>query len=274
MVTVITGCAAGIGRALAEEFHGRGHTVYATDREAGPLAELEAKGMRTAALDVTDAAAIEALVQRLQDDGAEVDLLINNAGFGAMGPLAELPLATLRTQFEVNVFAIVALTQALLPGMVARRSGRIVNISSISGVMATPFAGAYCASKAAVNSLSDSLRMELAPFGIKVITVQPGGIRSSFGATASKSAGWLTQDSLYAPVADAIEARAQGGQENAMSAEDFARVMANGVLAASPKAVLRIGEKSLRMPLAKQFLPEQMIDRALSRRFQLERLHK
>lgn len=274
MNIVITGCAAGIGRALAEEFHGRGHTIYATDRDTGPLAELEAKGIRTAPLDVTSQEDINALVNRLNADGTDVDMLINNAGFGAMGPMAELPLGTLRAQFEVNVFSIVALAQALIPGMVARGNGRIVNVSSISGVMATPFAGAYCSSKAAVNSLSDSMRMELAPFGVKVITVQPGGIRSSFGDTASKGASWLGPDSLYAPVSDAIEARAQGGQENAMSAEDFAKRMADAVLAKSPKSVVRIGEKSTRMPLAKKLLPDSFVDRTLSKVFQLEKLGK
>lgn len=274
MVTVITGAGTGIGRALAKEFHSRGHIVYATDRELQPLKELEDRDMRIAALDVTDAEMIKALVARLKSDGAEVDLLINNAGYGLMGPLAELKLDAIRRQFEVNVFAVVALIQAFLPGMVACRSGRIINISSISGVMATPFAGAYCASKSAVNALSDTLRMEVAPFGIKVITVQPGGVRSDFGATAGKSASELSQDSLYAPIADAIQKRAHGGQEDAMPAEEFARKMADAVLAANPQPIVRIGAKTMRMLLAKKYLPESMLDQALSQRFKLDKLRR
>lgn len=268
---VITGCASGIGRALAEEFHRRGHVVYATDRQWVPLKSLADRGMRTLELDVTDPEDIQGLVRRLDADGATPDLLINNAGFGAMGPLVELPMDTLHRQFEVNVFAVVALIQAIAPRMMERRAGRIVNISSVSGVLATPFAGAYCSSKAAVNAISDSLRVELAPFGVQLLTVQPGGIRSSFGDTASLGAK-LLPGSRYQALAHAIAARAQSGQENATPAEEFARRMVDKVLEQSPKPVIRIGEKSLQVPLMKKWLPSVVLDRLLMRRFQLHTL--
>ena len=150
---------------------------------------------------MNDEASIDALMRRLEDDGVTVETLVNNAGYGAMGPLAELPLDELRLQFETNVFALVAMIQAVVPGMAARGSGRIVNIGSVSGVLPTPFSGAYSASKAAVHALSDALRPELAPFGIHVVTVQPGAIRSQFGATASAGAASRSL-SLYEPLAD------------------------------------------------------------------------
>ena len=142
-ITLVTGCSTGIGRALAAEFHRRGHVVYATARRVSTLSALEARGIRTATLDVTDAENIRRLQAGLQHDGVTVALLINNAGYGTRGPLAELPMDELRLQFETNVFGLVALVQALLPDMVRQRSGRIVNISSVSGVLPTPFAGAY-----------------------------------------------------------------------------------------------------------------------------------
>lgn len=270
---LITGCSSGIGRALAEEIHRRDRVVYATARRAETLAGLEERGVRTAALDVTDAASIERLMARLDDDGARVEVLVNNAGYGAMGPLPELPLDELRLQFETNVFAPIALVQAVLPGMLAARSGRIVNVGSVSGILATPFAGAYCASKAAVHVLSDALRMELAPFGIHVIVVQPGAIESQFGATAHAGVSERRERlSLYAPVADAIEARSRASQDGATPTEAFAREMADAVLAEKPRPVVRIGRRGTQIPMMKRWLPTRVLDRALSRRFALDRL--
>ena len=272
-VIVITGAAGGIGRALAQESHRRGHTVYATDVRQDLLADLAAIGIRTHGVDVTSAADIASLVERLAQDGATPDLLINNAGFGAIAPLAEISLARLRAQFEVNVFSIVALSQALIPLMVARRSGRIVNIGSVSGVVTTPFAGAYCASKAAVHALSDALRLELKPFGIEVITVQPGGIRSDFGTAAARAvAEAMRKDSLYAPVADAIVQRAEASQDGSTTAEDFANRMLDAVLADNPEPIVRIGRHSTLLPLAKRYLPTRILDARLSREFKLDRL--
>ena len=270
---LITGCSSGIGRALAEEFHGRDRIVYATARRLETLEPLERLGIRTAPLDVNDSASIEALMARLDADGATIDLLVNNAGYGAMGPLAELPADELRLQFETNVVAIVALIQALVPGMIERRAGRIVNIGSVSGIMPTPFSGAYCASKAAVHALSDALRMELAPFGIQVVTVQPGSIQSEFGATAGAGAARRKESlSHYAPVAEAIAARAAASQESPTPTEAFARKLAEAVLADKPPAVVRIGKRSTLMPLMKRWLPTRVLDRSLSKRLQLDRL--
>jgi short-subunit dehydrogenase len=273
LTVLITGCSTGIGRALAEAFHARGHVVYATARRLETLDDLKAGGLRTAALDVNDPASIAALTRRLEADGVTVDVLVNNAGYGAMGPLAEFPLDELRRQFETNVFAVLALSQALLPGMIRRRAGRIVNIGSVSGVLVTPFSGAYCATKAAVHALSDALRMELAPFGIRVITVQPGGIQSQFGATASRGVSERRgRLSLYAPVADAIAARANASQQDATPAEDFARRMVEAVLKPRPAPVLRIGHGSFLMPFLRRWLPLAWLDRMLGRRFKLDRL--
>ncbi len=268
--TLITGCSSGIGRALAEELHGRGQLVYATARR---IESLEGLPTRTAALDVNDPASIEALMARLEEDGATVSLLVNNAGYGAMGPLAELPLEELRLQLETNVVAVVALIQAVVPGMAERRTGRIVNIGSVSGIMATPFSGAYCASKAAVHALSDALRMELAPFGIHVVTVQPGAIQSEFGSTAGSAADKRREElDLYAPLADSIAARAAASQEGPTPTEVFARKMADAVLSDKPPAVVRIGKRSTLMPLMKRWLPTRVLDRSLSKRLQLDRL--
>ena len=220
---------------------------------------------------MNDEASIDALMRRLEDDGVTVETLVNNAGYGAMGPLAELPLDELRLQFETNVFAPVAMIQAVVPGMAARGSGRIVNIGSVSGVLPTPFSGAYSASKAAVHALSDALRPELAPFGIQVVTVQPGAIRSQFGATASAGAA-SRKLSLYEPLAGAIRARSEASQEKPTPADVFARKLADAVLGDHPRPVVRIGRASSLLPFAKRWLPARLLDNALRRRFGLNRL--
>jgi short-subunit dehydrogenase len=273
--TLITGCSSGIGRALAEEFNRRGHVVYATARRIETLDDLKARGIRTAALDVNDQESIEALMGSLAEDGMAIETLVNNAGYGAMGPLAELPPDELQRQFDTNVFAVVALIQAVVPGMAERRSGRIVNIGSVSGVLPSPFSGAYSASKAAVHALSDSLRVELAPFGIHVITVQPGAIESRFGATAGAEAARRSEAlSLYAPVADAIAARSEASQQRPTPADVFARKLVDSVSAENPRPLVRIGRASLLLPLMKQWLPTRVLDRGLSRRFGLDRLRR
>jgi short-subunit dehydrogenase len=270
-IVLITGCGSGIGKALARRFHQLGMTVCATARRLEAIADLQAEGMLTLPLDVCDPAQIDALLSELQTRGLRVHMLINNAGYGAMGPLLDVPLDTWRHQFEVNLFAPVAMIRAVVPDMVARRRGMIVNISSISGITPTPFASPYCSSKAAVNAMSDSLRMELRPFGISVVTVQPGGIRSTFGESAGDKVS-LQPDSPFQPVRAGIMDRAQEGQKNAMPAERFAELVAQGLMARNCPAVLRFGEKSRLLPMLKRALPDRLLDAILSKRFQLDRL--
>ncbi|MBO6275834.1 MAG: SDR family NAD(P)-dependent oxidoreductase, partial [Pseudomonas sp.] len=162
---LITGCSSGIGRALADAFKVAGHDVWACARKPGDVALLAAAGFAAVQLDVNDPQGLEQLAERLEQAGGGLDVLINNAGFGAMGPLLDGGVEGLQQQFETNVFSIVGVTRALFPAL-RRNKGLVVNIGSVSGVLVTPFAGAYCASKAAVHALSDALRMELAPFAI------------------------------------------------------------------------------------------------------------
>lgn len=275
-VIFITGCSTGIGRALALAFHARGNTVYASARRIDSLNELNKIGIHTLQVDVDDAGSIQAAIQRIGDEQGRLDVLVNNAGFAAMGPLAELPADKLRGQFETNVVAPILVTQACLPllrkAAAASDAARVINIGSVSGIMTTPFSGAYCASKAAIHALSDALRMELAPFGIKVITIQPGGIRSSFGDNSAASIDWLGDDSIYTPVRAGIEARTRASQENPTSAEEFSEKLIEGVMVADPEPVIRIGNGSRMLPGLKRWVPTRRLDRMLSGRFNLDKL--
>ena len=269
-VVLITGCSSGIGRALADAFHQAGYQVWACARKATDLAVLTAAGFTAVELDVTQPEALTAVAERLQQQSGRLDVLINNAGYGAMGPLLDGGAEGMRQQFETNVYSIVELTRACFPLLRASR-GLVVNIGSVSSVLVTPFAGAYCASKAAVHALSEALRMELSPFAIELMEVQPGAIQSSFGANASQQAEQLiNQDSPWWPLRDGIRARANASQENPTPASQFAATLLAAVARDERPALLRIGNGCRRLPLLQQLLPRRLMERMLSKRFGLD----
>jgi short-subunit dehydrogenase len=172
-VVLVTGCSTGIGRALANELQTRKHRVFATARNLASLSDLTAAGIATLALDVNDPASVAAAVGQVIERAGRIDVLINNAGVNTIGPLMELSLDALRAVMETNIVGLAAVTQGVFPHMADRRRGLVINVGSVVGLLPTPFAAAYCASKAAVHMLSEVLRMELAPLGIDVVVVQP-----------------------------------------------------------------------------------------------------
>ena len=269
-VVLISGCSSGIGLALCREFTLRGCKVFATARKPEVIDYLKGECAEIGALDVTDQKSIDACVAEVMAKAGRIDVLVNNAGYALIGPVIDLSMDDLRLQFETNVIGLAALTKAVAPHMIKQHSGVIVNISSVSGICATPFAGAYCATKAAVNLLSDSLRAELAPFGISVVTVQPGAIKSGFGRAAAKSIGQC-EDSVYAPLAGYIKARAVSSQKDPTSAEEFSRVLIDKLFRARIPKVIRIGKQSMRLPLLKK-LPMDMLDNMMTKTFGLDKL--
>jgi NAD(P)-dependent dehydrogenase (short-subunit alcohol dehydrogenase family) len=182
---LITGCSTGIGRATAQRLAARGHTVYASARRPESIADLEAHGCRTLALDVTDEASMRAAVDAVVQAEGAVGALVNNAGYSQSGALETLDLDDVRRQFETNVFGLLRMCQLVLPGMREQRFGRIVNVSSMGANFTFPGGGAYHATKYAVEALSDALRFEVAGFGVDVVIIQPGLIRTEFGETAA-----------------------------------------------------------------------------------------
>jgi len=269
-VVLITGCSSGIGRAMAEAFKGAGHEVWATARKAADVQALSAAGFSAVELDVNDGAALERLATQLEAHGKGLDVLINNAGYGGIGPLLDGGVDAIRRQFETNVFSIVGVTRAVFP-LLRRNKGLVVNIGSVSGVLTTPFGGAYCASKAAVSSLSDALRMELAPFGIRVLEVQPGAIDTQFAKNASHEAEQVIQEgSPWWPLREGIRARANASQTNPTPARDFARDVLNAVQQTNPPRLLRSGNGSRALPLMARLLPKALLEKILSKRFELQ----
>ncbi len=271
-VVLISGCSSGIGLSLAHEFASLGCRVFATARKPEVIEHLKNEKINTLALDVTDQQSIDACVAEALDRAGTIDVLVNNAGYALIGPIIDLSIDDLRREFETNVIGLVALTKAVTPQMIERKSGLIVNIASVSGVCATPFAGAYCATKAAVNLLSVSMRIELAPFGISVVTVQPGAIKSKFGEAASNSIK-LQENSVYAPVAGYIQERAISSQKNPTKAEEFSRKLVDSLFLKKIPKVIRLGRQSTQLPLVAA-LPADQFDRLMSKTFGLNKLVK
>jgi NAD(P)-dependent dehydrogenase (short-subunit alcohol dehydrogenase family) len=271
---LITGCSSGIGAALATELHKRGHRVYATARRPETLAPLAELGMATLELDVNDDDSIAAVMAHIESEAGQLDMLINNAGFSQVGAVVDLTREDLRRQYETNVIAPVAMTRAALPllrkGAAAQGKALVVNVGSIVGLFTTPFAGAYSSSKAALHSLSDGLRMELAPFGIGVVMIQPGGVRSAFGDHAEEAIR-LPEGSVYQPMEEGVRARAQAGQRGATPVQAFVVPVVEKLLRDKPPLVIRGGNNSLRLPLMKKLLPMATFDRIVSKVFGLDR---
>ncbi|TLX53199.1 short-chain dehydrogenase [Stutzerimonas nosocomialis] len=268
-VALITGCSSGIGLALAEAFRTAGYRVWATARKASDLAALDAAGFVSWQLDVNDADMIASLAAALTTQEGRLDVLINNAGYGAMGPLLDGGAEALRRQFETNAFAPVELTRACF-GLLRASSGLVINIGSVSGVLVTPYAGAYCASKAAIHAINEALRLELSPFGIDVMEVQPGAIASRFGEHASEEVDRLVSEaSPWWPLRQGIHARARASQDNPTPASELADAVIAAVSRPRRPRLLRIGNGSRALPLLARWVPATLTDALLKKRFGL-----
>ena len=250
LVVLITGCSSGIGRATAAHLAAAGHTVIATARRVDDLADLAVAGCRTLALDVTDEASMRAAVDAVEATHGRIDVLVNNAGYSQSGAVESVPLARTRAQFETNVFGPLRLTQLVLPGMRRRGAGRIVNVSSMGGKLVFPGGGVYHASKYALEALSDALRYELRSFGIAVVLIEPGLIKTNFAATVGTRLSGLAAEAptasdaavVYADFNDTVArgtaAAYERGPMARMAGEpiDVARVIAKAIAAPRPRA--------------------------------------
>lgn len=241
-VVLITGCSSGLGRATAIHLANAGWTVYATARQLADLGEVAAAGCRTLALDVNDEGSMVAAVRAVEAEHGAVGVLINNAGYSQSGAIEAVPLARVRAQFETNVFGLVRLTQLVLPRMRAQRWGRIVNLSSMGGKLVFPGGGFYHATKYAVEALSDALRFEVRGFGIEVVIVEPGLIRSGFAAAAT---GQMQLDDELAGAYDGFHAAVARNTKEVYEKgplarlagvpEDVARTIARAISARRPR---------------------------------------
>ena len=268
---VVTGASTGIGEAAAHHLSERGFDVHGAVRKDEDAERLGSRGIRPLRLDVTDSASIASAAEELGD--APLAGLVNNAGIAVSAPIEFVPIEELRRQLDVNLIGQVAVTQAFLPAL-RRGRGRIVNVSSIGGRIALPLAGPYAASKFALEAISDSLRREVAQFGIEVSVVEPGGVKTPIWqkgtATAEQIAASLPPEAgeLYGPMVDVLRREtARIAEEDGMEPEQVARVIGHALTARRPKTRYLVGrDAKMRWAVAKR-VPDRIFDRLIARAF-------
>jgi NAD(P)-dependent dehydrogenase (short-subunit alcohol dehydrogenase family) len=272
-VVLVTGCSSGIGRSTATRLAGTGHTVYASARKSADIADLEASGCRLLTLDVTDDASMVAAVDAVEAEHGAVDALVNNAGYSQSGPVEEVPIDDARRQFETNVYGVARLCQLVLPAMRERRSGRIVNLSSMGGRMTLPGGGWYHASKHAVEALSDALRFEVGPFGVQVVIIEPGVVVTEFGDTAIASAGESTDlggpyDTMMAGIATTFAgAYAKPKRGSSITTDVVAAKIEKAITVKRPKPRYVVGAQARQILAARAVLPDRAWDGFLAKQF-------
>ncbi|MDP2314326.1 MAG: SDR family NAD(P)-dependent oxidoreductase [Pseudomonadota bacterium] len=261
-VVLVTGAASGIGKSTAIHLAKAGYTVYASARSEAQLADLAAAGCRTVALDVADEASRVAAIARIAAEAGPVGILVNNAGYSQSGAVEEIPLDRWQRQFDTNVFGLVRMCQLVLPGMRAQGWGKIVNIGSMGGTLTFPGGGAYHASKYAVEAISDALRFEVKAFGVDVVLVQPGLIRTGFADAVGHHIAPATTGGPYGGFSDAVAKSTVDAYEKGPLAaisgtpEDVARVVAKAVTVASPRARYTVSGSATLLMTQRRMMPD------------------
>lgn len=270
---LITGCSSGIGRATAIRLAKAGWPVYATARNLDSIADLRAHGCKLLQLDVTDADSRAAAVKTVEDTEGAVGVLINNAGYGLHGAVETVGLDEVRAQFETNFFGLVGLTQLVLPGMRKQRWGKIVNMSSMGGKLTFPGGGFYHATKHALESLSDALRFEVAPFGIDVVIIEPGLIKTEFGGTAIASVDNSdVEDGPYGFFNQGVMLKINGAYNgmlaNAASGPDsVAKVIARAISSKRPRTRYPVTAGAWAILGLRRVLPDKVFDYLLQKQY-------
>jgi NAD(P)-dependent dehydrogenase (short-subunit alcohol dehydrogenase family) len=261
---LITGCSSGIGRATAERLARRGWPVYATARDVEAIAPLQESGCRLLPLDVTDEDSMRGAVEEVERIEGAVGILINNAGYSQSGAVERVSMQKVRRQFETNVFGLVRMCQLVLPGMRGQGFGRIVNLSSMGGRLTFPGGGFYHASKYAVEAISDALRFEVRGFGVEVVVVEPGLIRTGFAETAvgSMGEGVGPYAGFEAGVARATRENYERGPLAALGGgpEAVAGVIERAISAGRPRARYTVTPSARFLISARRLLPDRAWD--------------
>ncbi|MDG5777007.1 SDR family oxidoreductase [Haloarculaceae archaeon H-GB1-1] len=260
---LVTGCSSGIGRATALEFRRREWTVYATARDPYDLTDLADAGCETDTLDVTSQSDVDRVVDRIVESEGRIDCLVNNAGYGQFGPIEDVPISRVHAQFDVNVYGPHRLTRAVLPHMRERGEGTIVNVSSTAGRLASPMMGVYAGSKHALEAMSDALRAEVDSFGVDVVLVEPGPVKTPFGDRAMEMLDDLPRsdgyEDLYHIQRD-TNVMGGGGGTFGVRPDAVAETIVDAANVADPAARYPVGDIA-KLGVLGRYLPDRIRDR-------------
>ncbi len=264
-VALVTGASSGIGAMTAKELAENGYTVYAAARRVDKMKELEENGIRMVFLDVTKEDSMVQCVQKILNEAGRIDVLVNNAGYGSYGAIEDVPMEEARRQFEVNLFGMARLIQLVTPVMREHHEGRIVNISSMGGKIWTKFGGWYHATKFAVEGFSDCLRMELAPFGIDVVVVEPGGIKTDWGIIAADHLKETAEGGPYeAEAKKAADGMIKNYSGNLLAKPELiARTVRKAVMKKKPRTRYLVGFMAKPMVLTQKIFGDRVYDRVI-----------
>ena len=266
-VALVTGATSGIGEATAHRLHDRGYTVFAAGRNPEALNTLRSKGLQARSLDVTDAPAVDRLIEEVNAEHDGVDVLVNSAGYPLPRPLEQVELSELRHLFETNVVATLHLSQAVLPTMRAQGYGRIVTIGSTGGRFTSPGAGAYHTVKYAIEALSLSLGAEVAPFGVRVVLIDPTGTRTPFVSSQFETEHSYPDDDPYGDFKirySETTRRLATAKGLTVSADRVARAVVHVVKARNPKPRYIVGASGKASVFARALLSDRMWDRVMT----------
>lgn len=261
-VALVTGASSGIGETTALSLKCLGYTVYGAARRVDRMQNLARSGIRILAMDVTDEASMQTGIDQIIAETGRIDVLVNNAGYGSYGAVEDVPMAEGRVQFDVNVFGAIRLIQLALPHMRSRRSGTIINITSMGGKIHTPLGAWYHGTKFAREAISDCLRMEVQPFGIDVVVIEPGGVKTEWAGIAAKKLRETSGDGPYAAQAHAMAESMIGelSLKRQSSPQVIADAIVKAVTATRPKTRYAVGFGAKPMIFMRSILSDRAFD--------------
>ena len=267
---LITGASSGFGYVTALYLAERGHRVIGTSRSLSRLSKLQDRANKDnlqitpVELDINSDEAVGEATPTLIDRYGPIDVLVNNAGYGLWGPLESLTVEELKTQYETNVFAVHRMTNAVLPNMIERRSGIVINISSVLGRLGTPFNGAYSSSKFALEGMSEALRTELLPFGVRVVLVEPGLFRTEFQNNQIVGSNVRFEGGVYSPYIKKYQSAHDQFDRFGSDPVKFARLMHEIIQSPNPAFRYALGTGAKAGIMGKRLLPERLFNKLLS----------
>ncbi|XRG80160.1 oxidoreductase [Rossellomorea sp. GAMAL-10_SWC] len=268
-VVLITGASAGMGKATAELLLEKGYVVYGAARRIENMKDLELKGAKILAMDVTDEQSMINGVNRIIKEQGKIDVLFNNAGYGSYGSVEDVPLEEARRQFEVNLFGLSRLTQLVIPHMRKQKSGKIINNSSMGGKVYTPLGAWYHATKHALEGYSDCLRFEVAQFNIDVIVIEPGSIESEWNDITLNNLQKTSAHTAYANMTKAFIEMSKNAPKPT-SPKVISKIVLKAIESKKPKTRYVAGQFAKPMMLLRKLVSDRMFDRILYTMFKMK----